>query len=102
MLLERFAQRQDDLQTVAKGGLQLSVELFVGLIEQLAPLGMTDQQVVAPACQHLGRNLAGEGALILPGGVLRANLDRASPKDVGDLPEHQRRRQDHEVLALRE
>ncbi len=102
MLLERFPQGQNDLQAVAEGRLQLSVQLFVGFIEQLAPLGMADQQVVAPTRQHLRRNLTGERPLILPGSVLRANLDRASAKDIRDLPEHQRRRQDHDVLAVRE
>src|SRR5205814_5901858 len=72
-------------------------ELLVGLVEELAPLRMSDQQVMAPAGQHLRRYLAGEGTLVFPAGVLGADFDRASAERVRDLPEHDRRRQDDGV-----
>src|SRR5260370_405665 len=85
VLLERLAHGQDDLQRVAKAGLQFSVELLVGFIEQLAPLGVPDQEVVAPPREHLRRNLTRKGSLVLPRCVLCADLERATTQQVRDL-----------------
>src|SRR3984893_13639136 len=87
VLLEGLAHGQDDLQLVALRRLQFSVQLFVGFIEQLAPLRVPDQQVMAPSRQHLRRNLTGERSLVFPRRVLCADLDRGTAKQVRDLPE---------------
>ena len=58
----------------------LRVDLLVGLAEELAPLGVPEDDERQPSVASIGgRDLAGEGALRLPVAVLRAERDAASP-----------------------
>src|SRR5271157_4555322 len=64
---EHFANAHDGRKSRSESGFGLLEDGFVGLAEELAPLGVADNRIAASRFdQHAGGNLPGVSALLFP------------------------------------
>ena len=97
-LLQRLADAGDHAEPGFERGARAAGDGLVALAEQLPTLRVADERALdAELEQHLGRDLAGVGALRLPVHVLR--VDRAAALDRGR--ERDERRAEDDVDAVR-
>src|SRR5271156_2193578 len=80
---QRFADADDGTQPGAERGAKFAVNLVVGLLEDVAPLGVPNQSVVATGLgDHGGGDLSGPGAFFFPVEVLRGDGDLGSARSL--------------------
>ena len=80
----------------------LAVDLLVGLAEEMAPLGVAeDDETAAELHEHDGGDLAREGALVLPVGVLRSPPDGRAREDLSHRGQRREGRTDHHFHPAR-
>ena len=78
-LLEKFANTDDRFEPIGQRAAQLAIHPDIGFAKILAPLGVTDDHLLAAnGDQHGRRNFSGKGTLLLKMHVLRPNFDPAS------------------------
>src|SRR5688572_5258361 len=97
-LVERFADADDRHQTRGEGGMHLLVDDAIGLAEQPASLGVSDDdESGAGFTQHGGADFTGERAFALPVQVLTADADGAAFRRFRRGRNRRERRCDHYV-----
>src|SRR5688572_1029641 len=97
-LIERLADADDGREARRECGDRFSIDHRVGLAEQCAALGVSDDHILgAGLADHRRADLSGECALALPVGVLRRNHDVAVAGRLRSGVQRGERRREHDL-----
>src|SRR5205085_238628 len=97
VLDQRLAHAQDRTQPIEQRCLYLAIDHLVGLTEDVASLGVAENNIIDEADEHRRADLASKGALRLVVHVLRTETQRAVDQALMQSGQRDERRTDDAV-----